>query len=112
MVDAEIDKIIERTVIKATKESDKRTQAHINALTKESDERMQQYIGAINEESKHNIEAVAEQYLGLNEKVDRIEATSNATFEEVGNMRVELTEHNEIMKNQEKRITTLEEKVR
>ena len=93
MTDAEIEKIIEKTVAK-------------------SDKRMQQYIGAIHEESKHNIEAVAEQYLGLNEKVDRIEATSNATFEEVGNMRVELTEHNEIMKNQEKRITTLEEKVR
>lgn len=127
MTEAEIEKLIKQSSIevaneaekrfdkileKSAKESNVRMQAYIAKLNEGSKEQMEQYIGAIHEESKHNIAAVGEQYLGLNEKVDRIEAVSNATFEEVGNMRVELTISNETQKNHEERITVLEEKVR
>ena len=118
MTDAEIDKIIDRAIEKSEKRSDAR---------------MRRYIGAISEQSQHRIEAIAEQYLGLSKKLDsviqtvdetntkvdsltsrvvnveeileEVSNTTNATFEEVGAIRMEMTENNQ-------RITTLEQKVR
>lgn len=118
MTNAEIDKIIDRAIKKSAKESDAR---------------MQQYIGAISEQSAHNIKAIGEQHTGvvrqiaeLNRKADEakedrdhikmelygIKNVSDATFEEVGALRMEMTEHNEKMNNHEERITVLETRVR
>lgn len=129
MTKEEIAKLIEETTDIAVEKAEKR-----------SDKRMQRYIGALAEDSKHNIKAVGEQYLGLVKKVDevknsveelkervirvesnvihiedtveQIEVVANATFEEVGAMRVELTESNEKLNHHEERITVLEQKVR
>ena|SRR3989344_2675312 len=118
MTDAEIDKIIDRAIEKSEKRSDAR---------------MQRYLGALAEDSKHNIKAVGEQHTGLvrqiaelNAKADEakedrdlikmelygIKNVGDATFEEVGAMRVELTESNEKLNNHEERIAVLEQKVR
>ena len=141
MTDAEIEKIIDRSskkaadeteqrfkkeLAKSEKTSDQRMQRYIAILTKESNEQMRQYVGAINEESKHNIEAVGEQYSGLNEKVDKLIITVEETSEKVENtnirlagVEIELAEVRRItdatfeaVGNHEERITVLEEKVR
>lgn len=122
MTKDEIAKLIEETTDIAIEKAEKR-----------SDARMQRYIGAISEDSNHKVAAVAEQYLGLSKKLDgviqtvdetntkvdsltssavhveeileEVSNTTNATFEEVGAIRMEMTENNQ-------RIAVLEQKVR
>jgi len=130
MTNADIDKIIDRAIDKAEKrfagklqdtrkelKNDtelfrKQSKKDAELSRKQFNEDMQRYIGALTEDSNYKIAAVAEQYLGLNEKVDDIARVANATFEEVGIMRVELTEALDQLKNHDKRITVLETRVR
>jgi predicted urease superfamily metal-dependent hydrolase len=46
--------------------------AHIETLQKKSDEDIKQYIGSVSEEHQARTSAVAEQYSGLNEKIDTL----------------------------------------
>lgn len=48
---------------------------HITRLVKRSDEDIKRYTGALREEFKGQVKAVAEQYGGLNEKIDKIHGT-------------------------------------
>ena len=80
------------------------------------------------EHSDSNVKAVAEQYLGLSKKVDGlahdmragfekinqelddVKRTGEATFEQVGTLVMKDTEEQEVLKNHEQRITKLEQK--
>lgn len=127
MTNKELSKIIDRAVEKVEKRFYQRLKDSLDQRFAEQEERfdkklkkrdakfekkLDHYVGAIVEDSKHNVSAVAEQYLGLNAKVDRIESVVNTIFEEVGAMRVEMTESNEKLNNHEERIIVLEAKVR
>ncbi len=104
MTNAEIEKIIEKTVAKSAKESD---------------ERMQQYIGAIGEESKHQVAAVAEQHASLVDKIEELNKKADEGAKDREQIKAELFGVKRVLDatfeavgNHEERITALEQKVR
>lgn len=114
-------------------EQEKRFDEKLKKRDAKFEKKLDHYVGAVVEDSKHNVSAVAEQYTSLVHKIDElnekadlaiedrqrikielyaVKQVADATFEEVGAMRVEITESNEKLHNHEERITVLEAKVR
>lgn len=80
-----IEQVITRQLEKASQETDRK----IETLVKESDERAERYIGVVKEDSDHKFAVAMEVISSMQDKIQNIEQTVNATLEKVGEIAVD-----------------------
>lgn len=66
-------------------------EAKLREILAEQQQQTERYLGALREDSAHQIEAVAEQYLGLSNKVDTVISAVGELSEKVENTNIRMT---------------------